>query len=641
MGPKKRGKAATTKKKAAEKTGAQASGARKRRGKASKDEETISKTEKEGSGKRLTAAQRRKLGNQDAKVPSSQGPGEQNGGTISKKLSMAQKQNMKKKMRKVAKKAEREMLARKLQAQDPQDDRVDDITVEYVAPPSDIILEDLKQSIDNDNKDPDTFIEFSKILERFGGMAERENEPVAEEDGEDVKHDEKEEALEAPEESEQRISKKKLKEINRIKIGELKQACPLPEVVEVWDATAADPLMLVHLKAYRNTVPVPRHWSQKRKYLQGKRGLEKPPFKLPSFIAATGIGDMRQAYNEKAEAQNLKSKGRERTQPKMGKLDIDYRILYDAFFKHQTKPSLTRAGDLYFEGKEFELGTKKHLKPGVMSEALMNALGMQRGSPPPWLVAMQRYGPPPSYPSLRIPGLNAPIPHGAQFGYHPGGWGKPPVDEHGNPIYGDVFGEGDAGDDDDEIAQTMGHWGDMDEISESEEEGEESEEEESDEASEGETEEEQEQALEEPEVLGSISGLETPAEVQIRKDTETHDGRPKSLYQVLEQKKSSAREAGIMGSEHVYNVPGKGLSGAAAKRLEALKKGMPDDLNISIDPSDLESLDDQSLRELYEAKVAEQRAGRDFSDMVAQRAASDKKRKASEKSGSKEKKFKF
>lgn len=24
--------------------------------------------------------------------------------------------------------------------------------------------------------------------------------------------------------------------------------------------------------------------------------------------------------------------------------------------------------------------------------------------------------------------------------YHPGGWGKPPVDEHGNPIYGDVFG---------------------------------------------------------------------------------------------------------------------------------------------------------------------------------------------------------
>ena len=30
--------------------------------------------------------------------------------------------------------------------------------------------------------------------------------------------------------------------------------------------------------------------------------------------------------------------------------------------------------------------------------------------PPPWLIAMQRYGPPPSYPNLKIPGLNAAIP---------------------------------------------------------------------------------------------------------------------------------------------------------------------------------------------------------------------------------------
>jgi len=47
------------------------------------------------------------------------------------------------------------------------------------------------------------------------------------------------------------------------------------------DVTAADPKLLVHLKSYRNTVPVPPHWSQKRKYLQAKRGIEKPPFELP------------------------------------------------------------------------------------------------------------------------------------------------------------------------------------------------------------------------------------------------------------------------------------------------------------------------------------------------------------------------
>lgn len=36
----------------------------------------------------------------------------------------------------------------------------------------------------------------------------------------------------------------------------------------MWDATAADPKLLVFLKSYRNTVPVPRHWCQKRKFLQ-------------------------------------------------------------------------------------------------------------------------------------------------------------------------------------------------------------------------------------------------------------------------------------------------------------------------------------------------------------------------------------
>lgn len=38
--------------------------------------------------------------------------------------------------------------------------------------------------------------------------------------------------------------------------------------MQIWDATASDPKLLVFLKSYRNTVPVPRHWSQKRKYLQ-------------------------------------------------------------------------------------------------------------------------------------------------------------------------------------------------------------------------------------------------------------------------------------------------------------------------------------------------------------------------------------
>ncbi len=112
----------------------------------------------------------------------------------------------------------------------------------------------------------------------------------------------------------------------QMKIAELKTICERPDVVEVWDVTSPDPQLLVFLKGYRNTVAVPRHWSQKRKYLQGKRGLEKPPFKLPDFIEATGISKMREAYVEKEEGKKMKAKQRERMAPKMGRMDIDYQV---------------------------------------------------------------------------------------------------------------------------------------------------------------------------------------------------------------------------------------------------------------------------------------------------------------------------
>ena len=51
----------------------------------------------------------------------------------------------------------------------------------------------------------------------------------------------------------------------------------------------------------------------------------------------------------------------------------------------------------------------------------------------------------------QVPGLNAPIPPGASFGYQPGGWGKPPVNEDGIPLYGDVFAEHQLEDDDENV----------------------------------------------------------------------------------------------------------------------------------------------------------------------------------------------
>ena len=227
------------------------------------------------------------------------------------------------------------------------------------------------------------------------------------------------------------LSKKKARKMNRLTVAELKQLVKKPEVVEWTDVTASDPRLLLHLKSYRNTVPIPAHWSAKRDYLQGKRGIEKPPFQLPSYIADTGIATMRDAIKEKEANMTLKAKTRERVQPKMGKVDIDYQKLHDAFFKFMTKPNVTGFGEMcvtcnpcrfgvcadvltisrYYEGKEFETQLK-HKRPGDLSPELVEALSIPPLAPPPWLISMQRFGPPPSYPTLRIPGLNAPIPEG-------------------------------------------------------------------------------------------------------------------------------------------------------------------------------------------------------------------------------------
>mmetsp|Transcript_27064 Transcript_27064/g.57437 ORF Transcript_27064/g.57437 Transcript_27064/m.57437 type:complete len:667 (+) Transcript_27064:235-2235(+) len=328
----------------------------------------------------------------------------------------------------------------------------DEIEVDYVAP-------DVMEGVEVEDDEA-----FKAVVERFKHV-EPEEKPEEDEDEEDKprrrtrpKTSLLEEAADSDDEEKKGdLSKKKRKLEARVSVAELKTSVKRPDVVEVWDTTAADPRLLVYLKAYRNTVTVPRHWSSKRKYMAGKRGVEKPPFKLPEFIEATGIAKIRQAILEKQADRSLKGKSRDKAHPKMGKLDIDYQVLHDAFFKFAKPPKLSKHNDLYYEGKEYEakLASKR---PGQLSAALKEALGMEEGAPPPWLFNMQRYGPPPAYPNLKIPGLNAPIPQGADYGFHPGGWGKPPVDEFGQPLYGDFRHQEEAAEPEDATL-----WGEVDE----------------------------------------------------------------------------------------------------------------------------------------------------------------------------------
>ncbi|OAV95030.1 hypothetical protein PTTG_09767 [Puccinia triticina 1-1 BBBD Race 1] len=444
------------------------------------------------------------------------------------------------------------------------------------------------------------------------------------------------------------VSKRKQRKMARLTVAELKRLVKKPEVVEWVDVTAQDPKLLVQLKSYRNTVPIPIHWSQKRDYLQGKRGIEKPAFQLPSYIADTGIATQRDAIKEKESEQSLRQKTRERVQPKMGKIDIDYQKLHDAFFKYQVPPVMTKFGEMYHEGKEFETKLKEK-RPGDLSEDLKEALSIPPLAPPPWLIAMQRYGPPPSYPNLKIPGLNAPIPDGAQWGYHPGGWGKPPTDEFGRPLYGDVFGQAPKFDTDaygEPVSKEL--WGEVQ--SDEEDESEEESEEDSDGEGAGPSGDgtQTPTGLETPSGLASITstvpgGLETPDFIELRKRREgtgavepEADNGPKSLYHVIPEKETKI--TGFMGSDRVYDVRGISQHGHNVSMLGQEDRGTKRKANgvdVALDPSELEGLSEEQLRQRYEESrqrssgggVGNQQGGReDLSDLVAQESAKRKGR---------------
>ncbi|KAJ3052802.1 hypothetical protein HK097_005640 [Rhizophlyctis rosea] len=435
-------------------------------------------------------------------------------------------------------------------------------------------------------------------------------------------------------ESPESLSRKKQRKLQRLSVAELKQLVRKPEVVDWVDVTAADPKLLVNLKSYRNSVPVPVHWQQKRKYLQGKRGIEKPPFELPDFIKQTGIMELRSAVKEKEEASKLKSKTRERHQPKMGKIDIDYQKLHDAFFRWQTKPKLTIHGDLYYEGKEFETKLKQK-RPGQLSEELKQALAIPPLAPPPWLINMQRYGPPPSYPQLKIPGLNAPIPEGAQWGFHPGGWGKPPVDEYNRPLYGDVFGTLQVEVPQEFVAEIeKAPWGELEaeeEEEEVEEEEEEQEEEEEDGGDGG-----LPSGLVTPSGISSVpSGLETPEHIELRKEARRRSpSPPRNLYTILPERQTSVQ--GFMGSTHTYDLSSSDSSS---------RKRKADQVDVALNPEDMEEgIDADVLKRKYEAQMEGRRAegrGEDLSDMVAEHVRKGEKKRKEGKKDKKGKEFKF
>ncbi|KOS19587.1 Pre-mRNA-splicing factor sap145 [Escovopsis weberi] len=480
-------------------------------------------------------------------------------------------------------------------------------------------------------EDDPAFAIYREIFSKFG--ASMEEDQIAKEanagnqgtvffDTDDIPDEEEETG-------QPKLSKKKRKLLNKLSVAELKALVRIPEVVEWQDVSSSDPRLLVQIKAQRNVVP---------------------------FIAETGIAEMRDAVLEKQAEQTLKQKQRERVQPKMGKLDIDYQKLYDAFFRFQTKPELTRFGEVYYEGKESEVDYQ-HFRPGELTDMTKEALGMPPGAPPPWLINQQRFGPPPSYPTMKIPGLNAPPPPGGSWGFHPGGWGKPPVDEFNRPLYGgDVFGltaqNGAAPQAQppqpallqtaEPVERTL--WGELQpraEESEEEESEEESDEEDDDDVPGGT---ETSSGLETPGGYASTvhpdyasQGVETSiaGEMDLRKERRGFDteesSAPRSAYTVVPERQ--VRAEGFFGSDRAYDISAAQRAAQAANVPvlgaddDTRKRKKPGDVDVAIDVDSLNQqggLSKDELRSRYDAGTKEDGIGAkwayddDLSQMIAE-----------------------
>jgi splicing factor 3B subunit 2 len=389
--------------------------------------------------------------------------------------------------------------------------------------------------------DDPLFLQFSSIFTKFQGIDDAEEEEP-EENQLDLKGDVyySSDSDVSDSDSSKPLSSRQLRKSTKVPLALLKSATNNPQLVDWYDVDAKDPYLLVALKSQPNAVQVPEHWTAKREYLSQRKGLERPPFQLPKYIQDTGIQDMRGADDR-----NLRQQQRDKVQPKMGRLDIDYQRLHDAFFKHQSKPRLFGFGDLYFEGREGEDFKEEvlSLKPGVISSALRKALELPDNNrvPPPWISLMVKLGKSQSYKQLLIPGVDM---------------------EYDNKGYrdGSIHGQMMRGE----------HWGKLTEESDSEEEEEEEEEEEV--LGELLAEDQEDEVPDDDEQPVKVAITEVGRngrQVSTKSVPIESDEGPKSLYRVLEEKKMDAGD-GILDSKVGYNL-GNG-NGNAAEELKEEKE---------------------------------------------------------------------
>ncbi|GET90642.1 spliceosome-associated protein, putative [Leishmania tarentolae] len=197
------------------------------------------------------------------------------------------------------------------------------------------------------------------------------------------------------------------------------------ELVDQHDGNAVDPLFTVRMKMEPHTVPVPHHWHLQRTFLSRQADREEAVGIVPAEISALGIEKIRATKDKMANPNQVAF--------------ISCFMTGTPLQRKTYNAELSRCGDVFYEGK---WRPKAHYTPGVLSKRLRQALGIGPSAPPPWLYSMQTMRRlPPAYPDLRIPGLNAPIPAGGQWGLGQDQWGEPPRAEDNSFLFPGVMDE--------------------------------------------------------------------------------------------------------------------------------------------------------------------------------------------------------
>ena len=242
-------------------------------------------------------------------------------------LSTAERNRRKRERKKRAKEEERKRLEEeKKAAQRDSDEAIEsqagtdkdnvEIEIEYVTEPLFTPEEEAKGSTKSETEtETGNGVEeddsISAVLRRFHARAFTALVSDDEKDvtGSDQQGEEKKEAQEDElGEDENSISKRKLRELSRPTIAQLKNRVERADLVEAHDVTSRDPDFLLFLKAIESTVPVPRHWGRKRKYLQGKVRFHFVRFLSPLIFGICVVSYVRTKIGINDDSEELKSR---------------------------------------------------------------------------------------------------------------------------------------------------------------------------------------------------------------------------------------------------------------------------------------------------------------------------------------------